>query len=353
MEIIMSKADIENLFAQFTHPETGQSYSLLPFIQSLVVDHNKVTYILESSSDQIKMLAHIKPHLDQTILQIPGIESVSGILTHHRLPNQKQANPAKQFIELQTIRKIIAVSSGKGGVGKSTMAINLAVCLQQLGLSVGLLDADIHGPSLPLLIGQSHKPDVNENKKMLPIIWNGISCMSIGFLVPENMAMVWRGPMVQGAIHQMLRDVIWPQLDVLIIDMPPGTGDAHLTIAQNIDLSGAIIVSTPQDIALLDARRAIEMYNKVDVKILGIIENMRTFVCPECGHESHIFGSGGAEAESEKLHIPFLGHIPLNLDLRITSDSGKPLTLDQSHPLSAYFEKVSTNLLTELFHKPI
>ena len=348
----MSKTDVENLFAQCIHPETGQSYSLLPFLGSLSVDHNKVTYILESSADQIKTLAHIKPILDQAILRIPGIDSVSGILTHHRLPNQKQANPAKQFIELQTIRKIIAVSSGKGGVGKSTMAINLAVSLQKLGLKVGLLDADIHGPSLPLLIAQNQKPDVTEHKKMLPIIWNGIACMSIGFMVPENMAMVWRGPMVQGAIHQMLRDVIWPHLDVLLIDMPPGTGDAHLTIAQNIDLSGAIIVSTPQDIALLDARRAIEMYKKVDVKILGIIENMRTFVCPECGHESHIFGSGGAEVASETLHIPFLGHIPLNLDLRITSDSGKPVTLDSSHPMSPYFEKISTNLLDEFFHKP-
>jgi ATP-binding protein involved in chromosome partitioning len=223
------------------------------------------------------------------------------------------------------IANIIAVASGKGGVGKSTTALNLALALRDLGLRVGLLDADIYGPSLPRLAGILEKPQLNDAKKMIPIRRFGMPLMSIGFLVAEDTAMVWRGPMVMSAIRQMLWDVAWGELDVLIVDMPPGTGDAQLTLAQQVPLRGAVIVSTPQDLALIDARRGIAMFAKVDVPTLGIVENMSYFQCPECGTRSDIFGHGGARREAERLKVPFLGEVPLHLSIRTSSDAGTPI----------------------------
>jgi Mrp family chromosome partitioning ATPase len=213
--------------------------------------------------------------------------------------------------EIPGVAAIIAVASGKGGVGKSTTALNLALGLRDLGLKVGLLDADIYGPSVPRLTGINEKPTLDDNRKMIPIERFGLSIMSIGFLVEEETAMIWRGPMVMSAITQMLRDVAWGTLDVLVVDMPPGTGDAQLTLAQNVPLKGAVIVSTPQDLALIDARRGLAMFTKVNVPVLGIIENMSYFQCPECGTRSDIFGHGGARHEAERLKVPFLGEVPL------------------------------------------
>ncbi|MGE3245757.1 MAG: Mrp/NBP35 family ATP-binding protein, partial [Beijerinckiaceae bacterium] len=238
-------------------------------------------------------------------------------------PGQNSRLP--QQAGIPGVAHIVAVASGKGGVGKSTTAANLALALSAGGLAVGVLDADIYGPSQPRLFGLSGKPQLTEQKKIAPHEKFGIKVMSIGFMVEETTAMIWRGPMVMSAITQLLREVDWGELDVLIVDMPPGTGDAQLTLAQQVPLSGAVIVSTPQDLALLDARRGVAMFHKVNIPILGIIENMSSYCCPECGHVAPVFGHGGAKAEAEKTGVPFLGEIPLDMDIRTSSDDGTPI----------------------------
>jgi ATP-binding protein involved in chromosome partitioning len=250
----------------------------------------------------------------------PGVPHVSS----HR-PPQSPVSPMSKQSEIPGVAAVIAVASGKGGVGKSTTALNLALGLRDLGLRVGLLDADIYGPSVPRLTGIREKPRLNDDKKMIPIPRFGLAIMSIGFLVEEDTAMIWRGPMVMSAITQMLRDVAWGTLDILVVDMPPGTGDAQLTLAQNVPLKGAVIISTPQDLSLIDARRGLAMFKKVNVPVLGIVENMSYFQCPHCGTRSDIFGHGGARHEAERLAVPFLGEIPLHMSIRTTSDSGTPV----------------------------
>jgi ATP-binding protein involved in chromosome partitioning len=225
------------------------------------------------------------------------------------------------------VAAIVAVASGKGGVGKSTVTANLALGLATLGLKIGVLDADIYGPSQPRMLGISGRPNSPDGKILTPLENYGVKCMSMGFLVPEDSPMIWRGPMVSSALQQMLRDVAWGELDVLLVDMPPGTGDAQLSMSQQVPLAGAVIVSTPQDIALLDARKGLNMFRKVDVPVLGIIENMSLFVCPNCGHETHIFSHGGARLEAEKLGVEFLGEVPLDIEIRETSDSGRPIVV--------------------------
>ncbi|KAK9121157.1 hypothetical protein Syun_018774 [Stephania yunnanensis] len=230
---------------------------------------------------------------------------------------------------IEGIKDIIAVASGKGGVGKSTTAVNLAVALaKSCKLRVGLLDADIYGPSIPTMMKVSGKPEVNEaDLKMIPIKSHGVDCMSIGFLVGKDAPIVWRGPMVMSALEKMTRGVSWGELDILVVDMPPGTGDAQLSISQRLQLSGALIVSTPQDIALVDARRGANMFRKVEVPILGLIENMSSFKCPSCGEKSYIFGSGGARKTANEMDMEFLGEIPLEMEIRSCSDEGCPVVI--------------------------
>ncbi len=233
------------------------------------------------------------------------------------------------------VKYIIAVASGKGGVGKSTTAVNLALGFQQNGLRVGMLDADIYGPSLPRLLAIKDRPELAGENMLKPVEKYGMEVMSMGFLVDEETPMIWRGPMVISAITQMLKDVAWGELDIMVVDMPPGTGDAQLTMAQQVPLAGAVIVSTPQDLSLIDARRGLNMFKRVDVPVLGIIENMSYFLCPKCGERSDIFSHGGAKAEAEKLHVPFLGELPLHMSIRETSDAGRPIVVSEPDSMHA------------------
>jgi ATP-binding protein involved in chromosome partitioning len=275
-----------------------------------------------------------------------GVQPVSA---HRGPPQGGGQSPMAKQAEIPGIAAVIAVASGKGGVGKSTTALNLALGLRDLGLRVGLLDADIYGPSVPRLTGIHRKPELNTERKMIPIPRFGLAIMSIGFLVEEETAMIWRGPMVMSAITQMLRDVAWGTLDVLVVDMPPGTGDAQLTLAQNVPLKGAIIISTPQDLSLIDARRGLAMFKKVGVPVLGIVENMSYFQCPHCGTRSDIFGHGGARHEAEKLGVPFLGEIPLHMDIRTTSDAGTPVVDSEPNgPHAAIFRSIGQKVREQL-----
>jgi ATP-binding protein involved in chromosome partitioning len=274
----------------------------------------------------------------------PGVQPVSS----HR-PPQGGPSPMSKQAEIPGIAAVIAVASGKGGVGKSTTALNLALGLRDLGLRVGLLDADIYGPSVPRLTGIREKPALNADKKMIPLQRFGLAIMSIGFLVEEETAMIWRGPMVMSAITQMLRDVAWGTLDILVVDMPPGTGDAQLTLAQNVPLKGAVIISTPQDLSLIDARRGLAMFKKVNVPVLGIVENMSYFQCPQCGTRSDIFGHGGARQEAERLGVPFLGEIPLHMSIRATSDSGTPVVdSEPDGPHAAIYRAIGAKVRDQL-----
>ena len=273
-----------------------------------------------------------------------GVANVSA----HR-PPQGAPSPMSKQADIPGVGAVIAVASGKGGLGKSTTALNLALGLRDLGLRVGLLDADIYGPSVPRLTGIREKPQLNDDRKMIPIVRFGLAIMSIGFLVEEDTAMIWRGPMVMSAITQMLRDVAWGTLDVLVVDMPPGTGDAQLTLAQNVPLKGAVIVSTPQDLSLIDARRGLAMFTKVNVPVLGIIENMSYFQCPHCGARSDIFGHGGARHEAEHLAVPFLGEIPLHISIRTASDSGTPVVESEPDgPHAAIYRSIAAKVRDRL-----
>ena len=278
---------------------------------------------------------------EQAIDALPGVLSATAVLTAHaaasgagapsgdaphthEAPGQQAAKP-----EIPGVRALIAVASGKGGVGKSTTAVNLALGLKAQGLRVGLMDSDIYGPSIPRMLGIGGQPNSPDGQKIEPMRAHGIPCMSIGFMVGEETPIIWRGPMVMSAVEQMLRDVLWGELDVLVIDLPPGTGDAQLTLAQRVPLTGSVIVSTPQDIALLDVRRGIGMFEKVHVPVFGIIENMSYFICPHCSERSEIFSHGGARETAERLGVEFLGEIPLNMAIRETSDAGTPIVVSQ------------------------
>ena len=325
-------------------PDRGQDVVSLGMVSGLTVKDGHVFFAIEVDPREGAAKEPLRKACEQAIDALPGVLTVSAVLTAERAPAAGRAAPAPEARghgpaqaqaqagtkpALPGVRAIVAVASGKGGVGKSTTAVNLALALARLGKKVGLLDADIYGPSIPRMLGISGQPTSSDGKRLDPMRNWGIVTMSIGFLVPEDTPMIWRGPMVMSAIEQMLRDVNWGELDVLVVDLPPGTGDAQLTMAQRVPLTGAVIVSTPQDIALLDARKGLNMFRKVDVPVFGIVENMSYFVCPSCGHRSEIFAHGGARRTAEQLGCDFLGEIPLDIAIRETSDGGKPIVASQ------------------------
>jgi ATP-binding protein involved in chromosome partitioning len=329
-------------------PDRDGNILELGMVSGLVLKNGHVVFAIEVDRERAARLEGLRRQAEKAVEAIAGVLSVSAVLTAERKakgaptgaspagpkPAEPQGRVQQTKPAVPGVRAIVAVASGKGGVGKSTTAVNLALALKGLGLSVGLLDADIYGPSQPRMMGIKGRPSSPDGKRLLPLENYGIKVMSMGFMVPEETPMIWRGPMVMSAINQMLRDVEWGELDMLVVDLPPGTGDAQLTMAQQVPLSGAVIVSTPQDIALLDARKGLNMFRKVDVPVLGIVENMSYFLCPHCGERSDIFSHGGARREAEKLGVDFLGEIPLDMAIRETSDGGHPIVV--SDPASAH-----------------
>jgi ATP-binding protein involved in chromosome partitioning len=350
----VTEKEILDALAAVRDPDKGADVVSLGMISGVVVRDGNVGFAIEVEPERGPRLEPLRKAAEQAVEALPGVVSVTAVLTAEARPpggrpapargapgqgaaapgTARQAGAAKPALA-PGVRAIVAVASGKGGVGKSTVAANLALALKANGRSVGVLDADIYGPSMPRMLGISGRPSASPDGKILRPMENyGVKCMSIGFLVPEDTPMIWRGPMVMSALQQMLRDVSWGELDIMIVDMPPGTGDAQLTMAQQVALAGAVIVSTPQDIALIDARKGLAMFQKVDVPVLGIIENMSYFLCPHCGERSDIFSHGGARREAERLGTEFLGEVPLDMAIRETSDDGRPITA--SEPDSAY-----------------
>jgi len=340
-------------------------------LSAVAVNDGKVFFSINVDAAQARAWESVRAATEAAVRAIPGVTTAMIALTAERKPGsaappphrhshgvqpvsahrppQSPVSPMSKQSQIPGIAAVIAVASGKGGVGKSTTALNLALGLRDLGLRVGLLDADIYGPSVPRLTGIHEKPQLDDNRKMIPIRRFGLAIMSIGFLVEEETAMIWRGPMVMSAITQMLRDVAWGTLDILVVDMPPGTGDAQLTLAQNVPLRGAVIISTPQDLSLIDARRGLAMFKKVNVPVLGIVENMSYFQCPECGTRSDIFGHGGARLEAERLGVPFLGEIPLHMSIRTTSDSGTPVVdSEPDGPHAAIYRAIGAKVRDQL-----
>lgn len=319
----ISELLVQSTLKLCTDPNTGKDFVSGKSARNIKVDGNDVSVDIVLGYPAKSVMADIQNLVAQALLGIDGIGRVTV-----NVSSKIVAHKAQQGVSLlPNVKNIIAVASGKGGVGKSTTSVNLALALAAEGASVGLLDADIYGPSQPQMLGISGRPESLDGKSMEPMEAHGIQAMSIGFLIDTDTPMVWRGPMVTGALEQLLRDTKWRDLDYLVIDLPPGTGDIQLTLSQKIPVTGAIIVTTPQDIALLDARKGLKMFEKVSIPILGIVENMSTHICSKCGHEEHIFGAGGGELMAKDYNVDLLGALPLDIDIRMQADSGKPTVI--------------------------
>lgn len=326
---ITREAVLETL-KTISDPVSGDDIVSAGIVRALNIEDSSVLFVLEIDPAQSEIYGPIRDQAEALVKDLAGVEKVSAMLTGHSAPSAppdlKPAKAAPQGPQkIPGVDRIIAVASGKGGVGKSTVSANLACALAAQGRRVGLLDADVYGPSQPRMLGVSGRPASPDGKTILPLRNHGVTMMSIGLMTNDDQAVVWRGPMLMGALQQMMMQVQWGALDVLIVDLPPGTGDVQMTLAQKAHVDGAIVVSTPQDVALIDARRGIDMFNKLHVPILGMIENMSTHICSNCGHEEHVFGHGGVAAEAAKLNVPLLAEIPLHLDVRLAADGGAPI----------------------------
>jgi ATP-binding protein involved in chromosome partitioning len=376
MTELLTKERVLEALKRVKGPDLGADIVSQGLVSEIVINKGKVYFAISVDPSRAKELEAMRQTAESVVKALPGVDGVAVTLTADRAPggaarsggNGKGQEPPPQGSPFTRpgaardarhrpggvpgVANIIAVASGKGGVGKSTTAVNLALALRERGLRVGILDADIYGPSMPRLLGLKGQPQQLSGNKLAPMEAYGLKVMSMGFLVDEETPMIWRGPMVMSALSQMLKDVAWGELDVLVVDMPPGTGDAQLTMAQQVPLAGAVIVSTPQDLALIDARKGLNMFRKVNVPVLGIVENMSTFICPHCGEPSDIFGHGGAKSEAARLDVPFLGEVPLTLAIRETSDEGRPVVAtDPASPAAEAFRTIAARAWSELERK--
>ncbi|MEQ9696116.1 Mrp/NBP35 family ATP-binding protein [Shimia sp. SDUM112013] len=325
-------------------------------VRALSIGGGQVRFVIEAPNpDTARRMEPVRQAAEKVVSELPGVQSVSVVLTAHGgAPGAPKAPPSLKVgghpkpqqgpLKPSGVKSIIAIGSGKGGVGKSTVSSNLAVALARKGRRVGLLDADIYGPSQPRMMGINKRPASPDGKTIIPLTAHGVTLMSIGFMLEEDKAVVWRGPMLMGALQQMLGQVEWGELDVLLVDLPPGTGDVQLTLGQKAELSGAIVVSTPQDVALLDARKALDMFKTLKTPVLGLIENMSFYVCPECGHEAHLFGHGGVAAEAKKIDVPLLGALPIDLDTRLAGDGGTPIAAGDG-PMAEAYARIAEGLI--------
>src|SRR5262245_39493864 len=386
----LSKEAILERLRQVKGPDLQGNIVDLGLVSEVLLKDGRVSFSITVPAHRASDLEGLRQAADKVVREMDGVASVAAVLTAERgavggngAPRRASAAPTgaqapesarvsqararagmgaaqagsppaassgrPRTLQVSGIKHMIAVASGKGGVGKSTVAVNLALGLQATGLKAGILDADIYGPSQPRLLGLTGKPELAGPNRLRPMRAYGLEAMSMGVLVEEDTPIVWRGPMVVSALTQMLRDVAWSELDALVIDMPPGTGDVQLSMAQQVPLSGAVIVCTPQDLALIDARKGLNMFRRVDVPVLGIIENMSTFVCPKCGERTDIFGHGGARREAERLGLPFLGGVPLDMEIRVRSDEGRPIAAtDPEGPHARVFREIAANVWAAL-----
>jgi ATP-binding protein involved in chromosome partitioning len=345
------KQTVREALARLVLPDGGDLVSR-DMIRALSVENGVARFVIEAPSPEIaRQMEPLRQAAERIVAELPGIASASAVLTAHggqpappKLKIGGHPQPQAGPMRPAGVKTILAIGSGKGGVGKSTVSSNLAVALARAGKAVGLLDADIHGPSQPRMFGLTARPASPDGKTILPLRAHGVTVMSIGSMLAEDKAVVWRGPMLMGALQQMLMQVDWGTLDVLIVDLPPGTGDVQLSLCQKSEVAGAIVVSTPQDVALIDARKALDAFATLSTPVLGLIENMAVFTCPHCGGESHIFGHGGVAAEAERLGVPLLAQLPIDLDTRLCGDAGQPVAAGEG-PMAEAYARLAARLI--------
>ena len=334
-------------------PVSGQDLVSAGLVRALTVDGGAVRFVIEIDPARADTMEPARAEAEAAVRALDGVSSVSAVMTAHKATAPPELDIGRRGEpqgpqKIPGIERIVAIASGKGGVGKSTVAANLAAAFAAEGRRAGLLDADVYGPSQPRMLGVSGRPASPDGKTILPMRNHGVTMMSIGLMTREDEAVVWRGPMLMGALQQMMSQVQWGALDVLAVDLPPGTGDVQMTLTQNAEVTGAIVVSTPQDVALIDARKAVDMFRKMETPILGMIENMSRYVCPSCGHEEHLFGHGGVREAAEGLDVPLLAEIPLDIDIRTASDGGAPIVVSRpSSPSAAAFRALARGLIQD------
>lgn len=350
----VTKEQVESELARVMLPD-GRSLMAHDMVRALMIEGDVVRFVIEApNAETAKAMGPIRDAAEKIVADLPGVARATVALTAHGPAPKAPAAPSLKIgghpkpqegpSKPSGVQRILAIGSGKGGVGKSTVSSNLAVALARAGRKVGLLDADIYGPSQPRMMGVNKRPASPDGKTIIPLTAHGVTLMSIGFMMEEGKAVVWRGPMLMGALQQMLGQVEWGELDVLLVDLPPGTGDVQLTLCTKSELTGAIVVSTPQDVALIDARKALDMFATLKTPVLGLIENMSLFVCPDCGSEHQIFGHGGVAAEAEKMGVPLLGNLPIDLETRLAGDGGTPVAAGDS-PMAKAYAQIADGLI--------